>query len=191
MRTMNRVSSAAATTSKVFSRSFVLIGLFALLASAARAEEASSEAIQRAHKFLSTPRCGKDVIGVVHFGATYTTHTYLRTLGITTPAGTPVAGHFALVYHYEWDPKGWTNVAFLCDTAGSIYDVRVTDTNAILQQPYATADATIQLVGNALLAAYKDKLTAADQKQFQKLLDNADSRGLLRWSLKMQQALGK
>jgi len=191
MRILNQLSLVAAAPLCIFSRSLVLIGLFAISSSTVRGEEANSEAIQRAHKFLRTAACGKDVIGIAHFGTTYKTHSYLKTLNVTTSEGKPVPGHFALVYHYEWDPNGWTDIAYLCDTRGSIYDVQVQDTNAILQQPFAAADATIQVVGNVLLAAYKDKLTDADRKQFKTILANADSRGLLKWSLKMEQTLGK
>jgi hypothetical protein len=41
--------------------------------------------------------------------------------------------------------------AFLCDRRGNVYEVQVTDTNAILNQPFATANLTIKVLGNLLI----------------------------------------
>ena len=79
---------------------------------------------------------GKAILGFVHFGASYKGHAYrAEEKGQVVPLNQP--GHFAMVYRFKWENDGLTDIAVDCDAQGSVYQVRVLSTNAILQQPYA------------------------------------------------------
>ncbi len=159
--------------------------------SAARADDAEQRAVDRAHEFLEPAKRGRDVLSYLHFGARYRGHEYVDTVAVKDSDGKRLAGHFALVYRFKWEDDGRTDVAFLCNAKGRVYEVQVVDTNAVLSQPFVLADASIKIIGNVLIEAYKDKLSDDDRKALQKLVDDADSHALLEWSLKVQQALGQ
>jgi hypothetical protein len=146
-------------------------------------------AINRAHKFLAKERRGRDILSYVHFGAKYEGHKYKETRFVTNKDGNRIKGHFALVYTYSWENNGETLVAFLCDAKGNVYEVQINGTNAILSQPFVLAQATVQLLGNLLVEAFKDQMTAAERQKVQKCVDDADVKALLEWSLVFQQAL--
>lgn len=167
----------------------VLVLLF-LAAPGTRADDIDRKAVERAHKFLEGAARGRDVLSYVHFGSRYDGHVYRETR-VVNRAGTRVAGHFALVYAYSWEGDGKSNVAFLCDARGQVYDVQVVSTNAVLNQPFLTANATIKVLGNLLIAALEKNLTEKERKEIQQFVDSADARGMLVWSCKFQQALGR
>jgi hypothetical protein len=153
-------------------------------------EDSAQRSAIAAHDFLKTRQRGKDILDYVHFGATYRGHEYVETRSVVDGAGLPVEGRFALVYRFYWENDGVTDVAFLCDPRGSVYAVKVTYTNAVLSQPFALANVTIQVLGNVLIRAYQDKMTGFERRMVQKLVDNADAKGLLEWSLRFQQVSG-
>ena len=99
--------------------------------------------------------------------------------------------HFALVYRMNWENDGVTNVAFLCDGKGSVYEVQILGTNAILQQPYTLANASITIVGNLILEAFRDRLSEEEMRQVKAMIDNPNARGLLEMGLKLQQTFGQ
>jgi hypothetical protein len=108
-----------------------------------------------------------------------------------TSQGKRVPGHFALVYHFDWQDDGKTQLGFLCDAKGNVYEVQLVKSNASLNQPFTLANTTLKVLGNLLIEAFKDKMTAAEKKQVQKIVDDADAKAMLEWSLKFQQALGE
>ena len=69
--------------------------------------------VSRAKDFLKTESRGKSVLGSFHFGAQYKGHPYQQTLKVKNKPG-----DFALVYRYNWQDDGITDVAFLCDSKG-------------------------------------------------------------------------
>jgi hypothetical protein len=157
----------------------------------ARADDnVSQKAVTRAHEFLNARGRGKDVLSYVHFGATYRGHAYKETRYVTRD-GKTVPGHFALIYEYSWEDDGKTNLAFLCDAGGSVYEVKVFQSNAIFNQPFLTANATTKLLGNLLIGAFKKQMTEEECRKVQKIVDDADAKALLEWSLAFQQALGR
>jgi hypothetical protein len=79
-----------------------------------------------------------------------------------------------------------TDVAFLCDETGTVYGVQALATNAVFNQPFALSNAAIQLTGNAFLADHRDDMSADDRRQIQRLVDDADAKGILRWSLRFE-----
>jgi hypothetical protein len=147
-----------------------------------QAAEYSQEALNRADSFLRTQQRGRDILSYVHFGADYHGHRYLKTLAVSGSAS-----DFALVYRFNWEDDGVTDVAFLCDRGGSVYQVQIVETNAVLSRPFFLANASISVLGNGLIEYYKDKLSEEDRRQLHKLVNDADAKGLLEWSLRLQQ----
>jgi len=145
--------------------------------------------IDRAHNFLKSANRGRDILSCIHFGAAYQGHTVEPR--VREVQNRP--GHFAVVYRFDWEcnGKGKTDVAFFCDAKGNFYGVRVLWTDAVIQQPFVFANASIALVGNAVLAAFRDQMTPNQIQQAQQFINNADAKGLLEISLTLQQALGQ
>jgi hypothetical protein len=168
----------------------VLCVLLVPMARAALAQDISDEAVKRADRFLASAECGRDVIGLVHFGSAYKGHDYVATRRVTEN-GNVVADEFALVYEYRWGEDGATKIAFFCDKRGSVTGVRVLETNAELSQPFLMANATIQLAGKAIIEGFKEKMSDDDRKTLKTILDNADAKSLLEFSLALEQALGR
>lgn len=164
-------------------------GLVAPAGTARADDEIAQKAVTRADEFLNARARGKDILSYVHFGASYRGHAYKETRFVTRD-GKKVPGHFALIYEYSWEDDGKTSVAFLCDAGGSIYEVQIVRSNAILNQPFLTANATTKVLGNLLIAAFKKQMTDEQLRKLQKTVDDADAKALLEWSLVFQQALG-
>ena len=156
-----------------------------------RAEEPSQSAINRAQAFLGKRVIGDFVTGYVHLGASYTTHEVQSVRYVTDENDKKIPGKFALVYRYKWDASGTgnTDIAFVCDPKGNVEDVRVLGTDAVLQEPFLVADATIQILGNVMIEAFREKMTDADVRRVQRLVDAANSEGLLEFSLMFRQAV--
>jgi hypothetical protein len=162
-----------------------------LAAAGTRAQEVDARAVARARDFLQTGARGKEVCGILQFGCTYNGHHYLKTLGIKDGDGNLIKGYFALVYEFKWNDDGWTRLAFLCDSRGNVYKTQVVDHNGVLNQPFALADLSIKLIGAILLEAFKGNMTEAERRQAEKLIDDANSKGILEMTLKLRQAVSK
>jgi hypothetical protein len=168
----------------------LVLGLMAWRTPLARADDVDPKAINRAHDFLKTAARGRDVLSYVHFGASYQGHSYLETRRVTRN-GQTVPGHFALLYHYDWENGGKTDIAFLCDAKGAVYEVQIVKHNAILQQPFTLANAAVKALGSLLVQAFQGQMSDAQQKELQKIVDDADAKAMLEWSLKFQQLIGR
>jgi hypothetical protein len=165
--------------------------LLAPMARAAWAQDFNDAAVKRADRLLSSASCGRDVISMAHFGSGYVNHAWVQTMHVTRN-GSVAPGEFALVYSYRWGADGKTKVAFLCDQRGTVTEVQVLETNAgPLNQPFMLANATIQIAGNAIIGAFKEKMSDQDRKTFQTIVNNADAKALLEFSLALEQALGR
>jgi hypothetical protein len=154
-------------------------------------DDISETALNRAHAFFKTEQRAKSILSALHFAARYDGHTYKGYAKVKNGDGKIVPGHMALVYDYKWAGDGETRVAFLCDARGSFYELKVLKSNGELSRPFVLAKISIKLLGEAILAAFKDDLKEADRKQLRKLIDDADPKGLLEASLKLQQAFGR
>ena len=62
--------------------------------------------------------------------------------------------------------------------------MQIVRTNALFNQPFLTANATIKLLGNLLIEAFRDKMAEAERREVQRFVDTADAKGMLEWSLK-------
>jgi hypothetical protein len=187
-----------ARLSTVFGRSyFYLLALCAALpmvvpvCPAQTADQSAQSAVDFADRFLRSEARGRETLSYVHFGADYRSHSYLRTVSVLDGNDRPVPGHFALVYRFYWEKDGVTDVGYLCNERGYVYKVQIMYTNAVLSPPFALANATIQLLGNALIEADKDKMSDLERKIVEKLVSDADAKALLEWSLRFEQASSK
>jgi hypothetical protein len=193
-----RIASEGSGTIQRFPRGYAaclplvcILGLMSVPAPSAQATDDSVQrAVNKAHGFLKTEKRGKNTLGYVHFGADYHGHLYQKILPVFDGDGNRIAGHFKLVYRFKWEDDGVTDVAYLCDDSGDVYAVQTLYTNAIWSQPFLLANAAIQVLGNALIEANKDKMKPFELKLVQKLVDNADAKGLLELSIKFDQAFG-
>jgi hypothetical protein len=152
----------------------------------------TQQAIEKAETFLGTRRNGEYILSFVHFGATYRNHTLTEVRRVVDRNGRDVPGEFALVYRFDWDAggAGYTDLAILCDRDGDVAGVQVLRTNAIFQQPFAIADATIQVVGAIVLDAFSDQMTNEDKRVVERMIPNSDSKSLLVVGLSMRQSVG-
>jgi hypothetical protein len=179
---------ARTTVSRSVSTAGLLLMTLALLAPSALAD-VSQRAIDRAGDYLDKENVGKDILSFVHFGANYKSHAFLNRRNVVDERGRNQADKFALVYRFTWENDGETDVAFFCDSAGAIYQMKVVRTNAVLQQPFAMADITIQVLGDAIVKAMGDNLKEKDRVDLKRLIDSSDSHGLLVAYLRFGQLL--
>lgn len=152
-------------------------------------QSASLTVIKRAHAFLASADVGKQVVAYTHLGSDYRGHEYVETRGVSDGNGGRKPGHFALVYRFRWHDDGVSNIAFLCNPSGRVYGVRVLETNAVWSQPFALANAAVSMLGNMLIEAYKENMDASQRRIVQRLVDQADAKGMLEWALTFQQTL--
>jgi hypothetical protein len=170
----------------------VLFAFVFLAPPAVRADdEIDQNALERAHNFLKAEKQGRFILGYMHFGSTYVRHKYTETRRVSDGKGGTAPGQFALVYSFDWNDDGTTEVAFKCDRRGNVYGVHVLDSNGIINQPFALANATINVLGKAITEAFKDQLTDEQRKEIEKSIDDADAKTLLEAGMKLQQALAK
>jgi hypothetical protein len=179
---------ARSNVSRSFSTASVLLIAITLLAQSARAD-VSQKAIDQASTYLDKRDVGKDVLSFVHFGADYKGHAFLNRCTVVDENGKAMPDKFALVYRFNWENDGVTDVAFFCDNRGAIYYVKVIKTNARLQQPFAMANMTIQVLGDAMIKAMGDNLKEQDRVELKRLIDTSDSHGMLMAYLRLGQIL--
>ncbi|HVU44883.1 MAG TPA: hypothetical protein VHD85_02090 [Terracidiphilus sp.] len=141
--------------------------------------------IQRAYSILQNRQNATDILSFVHFGATYNSHEYLQTRSVVDGSGNPIDGDFALVYRFHWEGDGVTDIAFFCHSSGQIYKSQIVRTNALLSQPFALANLSIQMVGRMVVNS-DDRMSNSDRELAIKLIDDADAHGLLDLWLTMQ-----
>ena len=140
----------------------------------------SQAAVNRAHRFLGTEQHGTEILGFIHFGATYRNHAYVKTVSLGD-------GNFALVYRFNWESDGITDVAFRCDREGTVESVRIEQSNGELNRPFLLANLTINVLGRSVLDAFSGRMSSDDQQKVRSLIDKANARDLLEWSIRFQQ----
>jgi hypothetical protein len=153
-----------------------------------RADEIDARAVEKARAFLDATKRGEFVTGFCHFGMKYQGHKYSEMRTVQDAGGRKVASHFALVYDYKWGDDGETRLGFLCDARGNVYKTQAMASNGIVQRPFAVANLSIKLVGEALYDALKEKLSDDDRRLLRQLIDDADAQGLMHLGLRVQQA---
>jgi hypothetical protein len=145
---------------------------------------------EKAERLLADARRGKGVLQFLHLGSTYVSHKKTEE-GAVRRNGREVPGHFYLDYTFKWmagGDTGSTTLTFFFDDHGRLTSVNVDKTDAIFNQPFGLANLSIAVVGQAVLDATKDRLSDADRRLLQRLIDNADAKGLLELFLKIDLA---
>lgn len=171
---------------------FVVITSFAASGVCLAQSDISSTAIQKAKSFVGTQNTGKYVLEFVHLGATYKTHTLNRVSAVKDSAGKLIPGEFAVIYDFVWDASGTgnTRLAFFCDKSGNVKGVKNMHCDAFVNTPFAFADGTIKVVGQIIIEAFGNQMSATDRRTVQSLVNSANSKGLLEFGLAMRQRMG-
>jgi hypothetical protein len=131
-------------------------------------------------------------LGYIHLGGTYHDHEILSALRVVDRDGDTVPGHFALKISYDWKAflgENSSTAIFFFDEKGTIYDVRA-ETTSVINEPFVLASGAIQVLGNALIQAFGEQMTADDRNQLQKIIDSADAKALMIWGLNFQMQAG-
>jgi hypothetical protein len=155
----------------------------------------SPQKVKRAVDFLSSPKRGKEILGYLHFGGKYVDHEVIKVFKVTDRSGQDAPGHVALKVVFDWETafgdNSTTAIVFF-DELGDPYEIQCkpSDTTSIISPPFALASKAIQILGNLLLAAAGEGMTAQEKADTQKAIDNQDARQLLIDALKVQKRLG-
>jgi hypothetical protein len=168
--------------------------LLALLIAASFADQAAADvnltAVSRARSFMEAPQRGKFIMGYLHFGSTFDGQRFIETCSVSDQGGRAIDGEFALVYEFDWDNDGWTNVAFFFDPRGGFKGLRALRTNAVFNQPFLKANLAIAILGNAMIELFRSNMNPDQLRQAQAFIDSANAKGLLELALALQQSLG-
>jgi hypothetical protein len=170
-----------------------LLTVSPLGAQPARAQ--SARKVQGKVDFLNAPKRGKQILGYLHFGGKYFDHEVIKAFRVTDRSGQELAGHVALKVVFDWETSfgdNSTTAVFFFDEKGDPYEVQCnpSDTTSIISQPFALANGAIQVLGNLMLAAFGDQMTAQEKADAQRAIDKQDARQLLVDALKVQKRLG-
>jgi hypothetical protein len=148
----------------------------------------------KATRLMNETDRAKVIVLFAHAGAEYTGHKLTGSGGVKDAAGRTKPGHFYLEYKFGWKAAGDANsttLSYFFDPSGNLTEIQVDDTTAELNQPFFLANLGIKALGATVYEAVKDKLTAAEQRQFQKFVADADAKGLLQHLLRIDLALSK
>lgn len=170
----------------------LLLSSFAVSFGLTEVQAQDSRKIDRSVGFLENARRGRDMLSYIHFGGKYLSHDVLSTHPVADRNKITVPGHWAVKVVFEWSTAFGDNTStatYFFDEMGDIYDVQVT-TTSILSQPFELANATIQVLGNIILEAMKDQISAKDRADIQKAIDEADAKKLMITGLNLQKRLG-
>ncbi|MFO0951560.1 MAG: hypothetical protein U0835_10485 [Isosphaeraceae bacterium] len=159
------------------------------------AQAQTQEKARRAVNFLATSKRGKDILSYLHFGGTYVDHEVLRIFKVTNRDGDEQFGHVAVKVSFDWTTSfgdNTTTAVFFFDEKGDPYEIQCEpgDTTSIISPPFGLANGAIQVLGNLLLAAAGDQMSAQEKSDMQKAIDKQDARQLLVDTLKVQKRLG-
>jgi hypothetical protein len=176
-------------------RKMMVVGLFVCMGLAPAgtiAQETKNARLTRAIRFLDTAKRSKNILSYMHMGGTYKDHELLQVLKVVDKDGDPVPGHFAIKVVYTWDTvlgDNTTKAVFFFNELGTVIDITA-ETTSILSQPFDIASATINVLGKVIIEAFGDQMNENDRREFQKLVDKSDAKGLLIWSLEFQMRTG-
>jgi hypothetical protein len=149
------------------------------------AQAVSRSAVNKAESFLKNDCRGKEIMGFIYLGADYKGASY-RDL---KPVGD---GGFVVTCELRWETTGpgYTVVALSFDSGGSLSGTRVVDTDAFIPSFYL-ASKSIEILGNALLDQYKDRLSEIQLNLFRKIVKAADAKSLMELILAIEQLAGQ
>lgn len=154
--------------------------------------EISSSAIAKAKSFMGKQNTARYTLEFAHMGASYTSHSFEKTVRVKDRSGNTIPGEFAVIYNFVWDAsgRGDTKIAFFCKKDGSIESLKVLKSTGVINSPFTFADATIQVLGQALVEAFGQNMSDTERRTVETLIRNADSEGLLELGLSFRQTMG-
>ncbi len=145
--------------------------------------------IRRARQFLDRNDVANNISTLfLHTGASFDGHTFqgIGALQDNTEG-------FALLYQFNWDRDGLTDVAFVCDPSGAISHLQVMKTNARGSPPFALAQIGGQFLSGVVqkLADDDDKMSPEDKATLKELVANPDVKKLLDFYLRAGQRVAE
>jgi hypothetical protein len=162
----------------------VVAGPFAATASAQSPKETMA-------RLLDDKDRAKGVLLFLHLGADLSSHKQTGSGKVKNRNGAEAPGHFYLEYEYTWKAAGdtgHTTLSYFFNDKGTLTEIQVDKTDAILNQPFLLADASIAVLGEALNEGLKDYLSDTERRLLRRLVDAADSKGLLQFGLRINLA---
>lgn len=168
--------------------------LFAADFASAQSNEISNTAVQRATRYMDAADRGKACVLFLHFGQQYVSHANDGKVYTVkdSSTGRVKPGEFALKYTFQWgNDGGETTLTCFFTPSGSFISSSMTYTNATLNRPFLLANASIQILGNAILEAKKDDMSAADRRDLQRMVDDADAHAMMNWLLKLGSSVNR
>lgn len=161
-------------------RTLTAVALLALAGPFAATAAAESPK-DRARRLLDDTGRAKAVLLFLHFGSSLDGHSFNRSGGVNNRPG-----HFYMEYEYNWrvgSDKGSTTLSFFFDGNGVFQGVQVDKTDAQFNQPFALANLSIKVLGEAVYEALKNKMTDDQRRTLRRLIDDANSKKMLEFLL--------
>ena len=178
-------------------RTIVLSTLFTmptLWVSSASAQEASDPFVRRAISHRQDKKNAEDIFATLHFGSTMGTSTVTSIHGLKDDSGDVIEGAFAIKVVYDWETAFGNNVTtatLFFNKDGYVTDITAKSTS-IISRPFDIANGTIQVLGELFIAVARENGSSAKElADLQKLVDAADSKGLLKASMNLKLLAGK
>ena len=145
------------------------------------ASKAADSAIeQKAANYLQKEAVAKDILGMLHSGANYLGTKNLGYYDVTDTSGRKIPGEFAVKIRHYWSAKkgsnDYTDVTYFFDDKGRFKNLRVGDTTAILNQPFALSGLFVEVVKEALIEKVKND---PNREQLTRLIRGANAKGVL------------
>jgi hypothetical protein len=140
-------------------------------------------AVRVADAFLKPEQRGRDILSHLHFLADYHGHELLKVVAL------PEERQYMLIYRFWWYQDGITDVGFLFDLNGKLQHLQVMSTNAQWSPPFTIANGSLKVLGKFIAEKYKDRMNKLEHETLEWIIDNADSKTLLEWRLKLAQSV--
>jgi hypothetical protein len=149
---------------------------------------------EKATRQLDQRARAERILSFLHFGSTYSDHKQTGRGKVMTRDNRERVGHFYLEYKFDWKvgrDTGSTTASFFFDEKGILYDVMIDKTTAEFNQPFLLANLSIKILGETVYALLKDDLSTADRRVIRELIDEADAKGLLKFTLALDLATSR
>lgn len=163
-----------------------IVAAFTSFTSASKAADSATE--ERAAKFLQKESVAKDIHGMLHTGSTYQGTKNLGFYDVNDSLGRKVPGEFAIKIRHFWSAEKGSNdhtdVMYFFNDKGRFKSLRVENTSAIFNQPFALSGVIIEVVKEALI---NDIRNNPNREQLTRLIKSADAKGLLELMLALGQ----
>src|SRR5262245_12939633 len=173
------------TTTKTLAALAIVTALTGF-ASASKAADSVLEA--NAANYLQKESVAKDIHGMLHTGSNYLGTKNLGTFDVTDSGGRKIPGEFAIKIRHQWSAErgsnDYTDVFYFFNDKGRFKSLRVENTTAIFNQPFALAGVLVETLKELLI---KEVSNHPNREQLTKFIRSADAKGLLELRLALGQ----